>query len=164
MNRILDSDVHRHIRKRNMSEALVWVCICWGLTLIAFVLDQFGWGFGRLGTVVPPFFWVIFSLVVTVLGGLHAAWWYWKATLLARWGIQVKGTVRHIGGTTDYRPFRRLKFSFMYNNRAYMVVMWGGLGAYSVGSSVQVIIDPDKPKRCMFREDVFPPGYDLDGN
>lgn len=52
----------------------------------------------------------------------------------------------------------------MYNNRAYKTSIWGGLSAYDVGSSVQVIIDPAKPRRCMFREDVFPPGYDLEQN
>ena len=163
MERILDSNIRWHILKRNAGAVFGMVMLFWGLTLVAYVLGLFGLVFVRRGRELDPNITAIMSLVLTVLGCLYSGRWYLKASLLSRRGIQVKGTVRNIGGIKDLRPWRRLTFSFMHDERAYNKSLWGGgVSLYEVGSPVQIIIDPQKPKRCLLREDVFPPGYDLE--
>ena len=163
MDRILDSNIRWHILKRNAG-TITWILLLlWGLTLLAHVLEVFDFGFVRNGQELASQVYSGMALFLTVKGCLYVGKWYFRASLLARQGIQVKGTVRQIGGVKDLRAWRRLTFSFMHDDRIFKKSLWGGgASLYVVGSPLQIIIDPHKPMRCMLREDVFPPGYDLD--
>ena len=157
-NRTVDSTVRWHILRRNGRGAAAALVTFWGLTLLTFILSLFGLALVRRGSVLTPELFAVISAVVTPLACLHVVRWFLKASKLARRGVRVMGTIRRVGGAMDL-PSCRLEITYMINGRACRRKVGGGSGNYEVGSRVELIVDPDKPRRCMFLEDVFPAGY-----
>lgn len=104
MDRIVDSSIRWHILRRNGQWIACVVLVFWGLTLLAYILGLCGLVFVRRGRELTTQGFVVTSLVLTVLACLHIGRWYLRASVLARRGIQVKGTVRNVGGVKDFRP------------------------------------------------------------
>ena len=60
-----------------------------------------------------------------------------------------------MGGVVDFQPWRRAEFSYTFDGKVYYRKAFGS-EKFTPGTRVQLLVDPKKPNRVMFREDVFP--------
>ena len=159
MQRELEPEVSRHIWLENGTFTCVYVGFFWLLVLLSGVLNLFGMELSRRGRTISTRDLAILALVISAWGGLHLTRRLWRARHLARRGIEVRGTVRYVGGIR-HSPWERLVFTYTCDQRAYKRSNWGDMSEHRIGEPLKIVIDPHAPKRCLLRTLVFPPDYE----
>ena len=154
--------VQWYLLRRNWSGPLSLAAIFWALTTVAFLAEKAGYELTRRGRTLTSSDLLVMATVVTSLVILYACPRYLRARRLAARGVPVTGTVRQVGGIVGAPGLERAQVTFTVESRARVVKLSTG-GGMERGKVVQLIIDPARPKRCMFREDVLPDGHLLPG-
>jgi hypothetical protein len=155
-------EIRWQIFKRNCGHWVSLILVFWGM----YVASLFGFSFRGRGQRIADAFAggqrshtsnveLIGAVAITILGGALMSVWVWRASLLARRGELISGTVRRLGGLSDFDPLRRIDFSYTYNGKAYSRKMCGG-EKRERGTKINLLVDPQIPGRVMFACDVLP--------
>ena len=97
---------------------------------------------------------LIFALITTFICVVVAIVQTRKAIALARFGVEVEGTISKHG--IAFHGMVRVECSYTAGGANHLFI-WSPHRDYapSVGDKVVLLVDPANPKRCMLIEDVF---------
>lgn len=159
--RFLPARVWRHLLWRNLQFFLWFAVPFWAISLFAVFMESQGMQYAsRRGNNVPSWFLLGIAIMVSCLTLTRCAILIRRAAILAQRGIPMSATIRRLGGLVDVPSLRTYLVSYMVDGRAYTPKIMPEEGGFAVGEKVQLLIDPLKPGRAMFRNGVFPDDFD----
>ena len=155
--RVIPKSAHLHLFRRNLLVLLSVAGFLWANTAVAILLEKAGYQLTtRRGSSLTSRSLLVMTLFVSAVTIFYGGHWYLRARKLAARGVPVVGTARRIVGVIGGFFLDRAEISYTFNNRAHVVKLSTNWHKVEKGQPVELLIDPAKPKRCMFREDVLP--------
>jgi hypothetical protein len=156
----------KHILWKNAGKFILLAAVFWALAIAVVIAESFGFKLRvrrliGLSKVLDSRTALVIAAVVTAIALILAGPLVARAMRLSKVGVQVLGSIRRKLGVT-WRSFETMLISYTFNNQAHTFKAPLGDHDDAVGTQVQVIVDPQAPRRAMLREYVFPPGYDID--
>lgn len=133
------------------------VTLVWLFWLVSIPVDYFGYNFETdAGTVVEPYHLFFIALGVTIVAILWGGSHFWRACYLAQYGVVTSAFVEKTFGSSEY-GMDAVTVTYVFNGKSYNAKFGVDQGSCPVGTEIEVLVDPQAPRRALLLQHILPP-------